>query len=473
MELKLTPNRADCFSVRGIAFDVAAALNSRVNPFEVAAVAAAHQASLPVTLAAEADCPRYIGRLIEGVNPTAATPVWMAERLRRCGIRPISFLVDVTQYVMLEIGQPMHAFDADTLQGPVGVRRARAGESLKLLDEREVKVDEQFLLITDGDRPVALGGVMGGWDTRVSDSTTRVFLEAAHFAPDAIIGRARKLGMHTDASHRFERGVDPALPEQAIERATQLIVQIAGGAPGPLTRAELAEHLPKPTAVTLRRDRLQRILGLSVADDEVSRLLQALGMMVEQTAEGWSVLAPSRRFDIAIEEDLIEEVARIHGYDRIPMSAPTGAVPPGVHPENRIPVAAYRQQLAARDYYEAVCFAFVDQTLLARWQMNQPMVKLANPLASDMGVMRPSLLPGLIEALKRNASRQQERIRLFEIGRVFAPAAGDSKALTRETPRIAAVACGSAAAEQWSESDREVDFYDLKGDVESLLALAS
>lgn len=473
LELKLTPNRADCFSVRGIAFDVAAALNSRVNPFDIAPTPASHQQTLPVTLSAGADCPRYNGRLIEGVDAGAVTPVWMAERLRRCGIRPISFLVDVTQYVMLELGQPMHAFDADKLQGPVGVRRARGGESLKLLDEREVKLDQQFLLITDADRPIALGGVMGGWDTRVTDATTRVFLEAAHFAPDVIIGRARKLGMHTDASHRFERGVDPALPELAIERATQLIVQIAGGAPGPLTRAELAEHLPKPAAVTLRRDRLRRILGLSVAETEVSRILQALGMAVEDTTEGWSVLPPSRRFDIAIEEDLIEEVARVHGYDRIPMSAPTGEVPPGLHPENRIPVSAYRQQLAARDYYEAVCFAFVDAELLDRWGFSASRVKLANPLASDMGIMRPSLLPGLVEALKRNRHRQVERVRLFEIGRVFAPDhSGEATALTVETPRVAAVACGSALAEQWSQSDREVDFYDLKGDVESLLALA-
>ncbi|MBD8526781.1 phenylalanine--tRNA ligase subunit beta [Pseudomarimonas arenosa] len=473
LELKLTPNRADCFSVRGIAFDVAAALNSRVNPFEIPAVPATHDKTLPVTLSAGADCPRYFGRLIEGVDPNVESPVWMAERLRRCGVRPISFLVDVTQYVMLEIGQPMHAFDADKLHGPIGVRRARDGESLKLLDEREVKVDPQFLLITDADRPVALGGVMGGWDTRVTDATTRVFLEAAHFAPDSIIGRARKLGMHTDASHRFERGVDPTLPEQAIERATQLIVQIAGGAPGPLTRTELGEHLPKPTEVSLRRDRLKRILGLSVADEEVTRILQALGMSAEVTSTGWTVMSPSRRFDIAIEEDLIEEVARVHGYDRIPMSAPTGEVPPSPHPENRIPVAAYRQQLAARDYFEAVCFAFVDEDLLRTWGMQQPMVKLANPLASDMGIMRPSLLPGLVEALKRNRHRQQDRVRLFELGRVFAPdTSGAAGALTLETPRIAAVACGTALAEQWSQSDREVDFYDLKGDVESLLALA-
>jgi phenylalanyl-tRNA synthetase beta chain len=468
IEIKLTPNRADCFSVRGIAFDVAAALGSTVKPLVVEAQPLASTASLPVELHAGADCPRYLGRVIEDVDAAAPTPVWMAERLRRCGIRPISLLVDVTQYVMLELGQPMHAFDADRALQGVGVRHARAGETLKLLDEREVCLDAGFLIITDADRPVALAGVMGGWDTRVTTASRRVFLESAHFAPAAIIGRARKLGLHTDASHRFERGVDPHLPAQALELATRLILQHGGGRAGPACVAERAQDLPVPQPVSLRRARLARLLGLRVDDSEVSAMLRALGMQVMETADGWQVTPPSRRFDVTIEEDLVEEVARIHGYDRIPLSAPTGAVPPGQLPEARIPVSALRQQLAARDYFEAINFAFVDAELLARWGFRDDLVALANPLSSDLGVMRPSLLPGLIEALRRNRARQQARVRLFEIGRVFARGAEAPV----ETARIAAVACGAARVEQWAADDREVDFYDLKGDLESLAALA-
>ncbi len=285
---------------------------------------ALHDRTIAVELNAGADAPRYVGRIIEGIDATVPTPLWMAERLRRSGVRPLSLLVDVTQYVMLELGQPMHAFDRDLLAGPIGVRLARAGESLKLLDGREVATAPGFLLITDADRPIALAGVMGGFDTRVTDATTKVFLEAAHFAPSAIIGRSRKLGMHTDAAHRFERGVDPELPRIAIEHATRLIVEIAGGLPGPVIEAVLPEHLPQPQPIQLRRKRLARVLGTEVGDAEVARILTALGLDVVVHAEGWTVTPPARRFDLAIEEDLIEEVARIHGYDAIPVTLPGG-----------------------------------------------------------------------------------------------------------------------------------------------------
>jgi phenylalanyl-tRNA synthetase beta chain len=467
-ELKLTPNRADCFSIRGIAFDVAAALGTRTKSLDAPVIAAQSDAEFAVELHAGADCPRYLGRLIDNVDASVATPTWISERLKRSGIRPLSFVVDVTQYVMLELGQPMHAFDADTLSGPVGVRRARAGESLKLLDGREVNVDPEFLLITDADRPVALAGVMGGFDTRVTEASRRVFLESAHFAPDAIIGRSRKLGLHTDASHRFERGVDPALPRQAIERATQLILQVAGGVPGPVVEASLPQHLLAPRPVRLRRARIARVLGVQIDDADVERILRALDMQLVADADGWQVTAPSRRFDIAIEEDLIEEIARIHGYERIPTSAPTGEIRLAALSETRIAESTLRQQLAARDYFEAINFAFVDAAVLAHWGMGAEVVALANPLSAELGIMRPSLLPGLVEALRRNSTRQQARVRLFELGRVFHPGAD----APLETPRIAAVAFGAAAAEQWSESAREVDFLDVKGDLESLLALA-
>ncbi len=467
IEIKLTPNRADCFSLRGIAFDVAAAVGSEVAPFEPTPVPASIEATLPVRLDAGADAPRYLGRVIEGVDAAAATPVWMAERLRRSGVRPVSLLVDVTQYVMLELGQPMHAFDRDLLTGPVGVRRARGGETLKLLDGREVALDDEFLAVTDADRVVALAGVMGGFDTRVTDTTRNVFLESAHFAPAAIIGRSRRLGMHTDAAHRFERGVDPALPRAAIELATRLVLDIAGGQPGPVVEAVLPDHLPQPQPIVLRRARLARVLGLDVPDAGVSRILCALGMEVSAIDGGWRVLPPSRRFDIAIEEDLIEEVARIHGYDAIPTTLPGAAARIAVPGETRAGEDELRAHLVARGYFEAVSFAFVDHSLLRAWQAGAGAVELANPLSAELGVMRTQLLPGLVAAAARNLARQQSRVRLFELGKVFAQAEGEAPV---ETPRIAAVIQGSARAEQWGVAPRPADFHDLRGDLDSLAA---
>lgn len=467
IELKLTPNRADCFGVRGIAFDVAAATGSEVEPLDAAPMAAASDAALLVELNAGADAPRFIGRVIEGVDAAVPTPLWMAQRLQRSGVRPLSLLVDVTQYVMLELGQPMHAYDRDLLTGPLGVRYARAGERLRLLNGEDATLDPQFLVITDADRVVGLAGIMGGEDTRVTTATRNVMLEAAHFAPAAIIGRSRKLGLHTDAGHRFERGVDPDLPRTAIERATRLIVEIAGGTPGPLTEAVLPDHLPQPRSIPLRRARLARVLGTQVADAEVARILSKLGLGVEATDDGWRVASPPRRFDLAIEEDLIEEIARIHGYDEIPTTLPGGAtrlVTPG---EGLSSDHDLRRQMVARDYLEAINYAFVDAALLSRWQLDGG-VALANPLSAELGVMRPRLLPGLTAALARNVARQQPRVRLFELGKTFAA----SDAAPLETRRIAAVACGDAAAEQWGIAARKIDFHDLKGDLASLAALS-
>lgn len=497
IELKLTPNRADCFSLRGIAYDVAAALDGAVKPLASDPVVACSAATMTVELEAGADAPRFAGRVIEGVDANAATPRWMADRLRRSGVRPISLLVDVTQYVMLELGQPMHAYDLATLHGPIVVRGSRAGEVLSLLDGRRVELDAGFVVVADSrdghaSRAVALGGIMGGLDTRVTDSTRDVFLEAAHFAPAAIVGRSRKLGLHTDAGHRFERGVDPQLPPIAIEYATRLIVDIAGGVPGPLLDVRNDSNLQQAAAVLLRRARLARVLGVSVADAEVERILRALGMHVVACADGWQVTPPSRRFDIAIEEDLIEEIARIHGYDAIPVAMPSGQIRIAADSETRVPEADLRRQLAARDFREAIEFAFVDAGLLATWSQDVGAVALANPLSAELAVMRTSLLPGLVQALTRNRARQQARVRLFEIGRVFGTEQGAGKReqeqgagkqgrgaqgetavkAPTETVRIAAVACGSAAAEQWGVAARGVDFHDLKGDLESLAALA-
>lgn len=464
-ELKLTPNRPDCLGLIGLAHDVAALFDSKVKVSSQAPAPVTSAARRGIRLEAGKDAPRYLGRVIEGIDPAARTPVWMAERLRRAGLRSISAVVDVTAYVMLELGQPMHAFDNDTLHGDIVVRHAAAGETLKLLDGSEAKLDSSFVLIADEKNALAVAGVMGGFDSRVTDATRNIFLESAHFAPAAIMGRARKLGMHTDASHRFERGVDPELPARALERATELLLAIAGGKAGPVLVAENPADLPKPAVVTLRRARLKRVLGIDVADAEVTRIFTALGMHVDAGDGSWQVTAPSSRFDIEREEDLIEEVARIFGYDRIPTHVPSGALTLATEPEARIGELALREQLAARGFYEAVNLSFVAADLLARWGFNEQLVPLANPLSADLAVMRPSLLPGLIEALRHNRARQQERVRMFELARVFA--AGDTPV---ETPSLAMVACGSAHAEQWGEPSRPVDFHDLKGDLDALIA---
>ncbi|MFC5435723.1 phenylalanine--tRNA ligase subunit beta [Rhodanobacter umsongensis] len=464
-ELSITPNRSDCLSLHGLAYDVAALFGSAAKLPEQSPAPVASASRRGIRLQAGKDAPRYLGRIVEGIDPAARTPLWLKERLRRSGLRPISPVVDITNYVMLELGQPLHAFDNDILQGDIVVRHAGAGETLTLLDGNEAKLDEGFVLIADEHKALAVAGVMGGFDSRVTDTTRDIFLESAHFAPAAIMGRARKLGLHTEASHRFERGVDPALPRRALERATELLLAIAGGKAGPVSMAENLVDLSLPVAVRLRRARLARVLGVAVADAEVTRIFAALGMQVETTAEGWQIIAPSSRFDIEREEDLIEEVARIFGYDNIPTLTPAGALTLAVEPEARIGELALREQLAARAYYEAVNLSFVSADLLASWGFTERLVPLANPLSADLAVMRPSLLPGLIETLRHNHARQQARVRLFEVARVFG--AGDPPV---ETPSLAMAACGGARAEQWGEPSRLLDFHDLKGDLDALIA---
>lgn len=476
IEIELTPNRGDCLGMLGLADEVAAEFGAEVKPFVAPAVPPVLSAPRPIRLEAGADCPRYLGRVVRGLDVTRPTPVWMAQRLHAAGVGTISAVVDITNYVMLETGQPMHAFDVAKLEGAIVVRHARPGEALKLLDGSTANVDPGFMLIADEHGPLAVAGVMGGWDSRVTADTRDVFLEAAHFAPAAIMGRSRKLGLTTDAAFRFERGVDPGLPRQAMERASALLLEICGGQPGEVLEAMLPEQLAAPHAIHLRRARIARVLGVAVEDAVVVRILTALGMRVEPQADGWQVTAPTRRFDIALEEDLIEEVARIQGYDAIPTSLPTGAPPLPQSHEATLPLATLADALAARDYHEAVCYAFVDPGWLDAWQLAGNAVPLANPLSADLAVMRTSLLPGLVDALKRNRHRQQDRVRLFEAGVVFErPAAADGTGQApapTETAMLAAVACGNAAAEQWGVSHRPIDFFDLKGDLESLLGLS-
>ena len=467
IELKLTPNRPDCLGLFGLAHDVAALFDAALRPPPLQAVPAQSTARREICLEAGADCPRYLGRVIEGIDTAAPTPIWMAERLRRAGLRCVNAVVDVTNYVMLELGQPLHAFDNDTLHGDIVVRHADSSERLILLGGAEVALDPQFLLIADDHGPLAVAGVMGGQSSAVTATTRNVFLESAHFEPAAIMGRARRLGLHTDASHRFERGVDPELPERALERATALLLAIAGGRPGSVLRAERTEDLPARAEVRLRRARLAAVLGIAIADGDVERILRALGMQAAADGEGWRVRAPTRRFDIEREEDLIEEVARVHGYERIPALRPAGELALVADSEERLPVNALREQLAARGYHEAISLAFVAAGQLETWQAAEGALALSNPLSADLAVMRTTLLPGLAQALIANGNRQQARVRLFEVGRCFRT--GTDAPV--ETERLAAIAMGAADAEQWGAPARVLDFHDLKGDLESLLAL--
>jgi phenylalanyl-tRNA synthetase beta chain len=464
IELGLTPNRSDCLGMRGLALEVAAEFGTTAKLSPIAPVAPAHAEQLAIDLAPGAGCPRYCGRVINDLDGAARTPAWMVERLRRAGLRPISALVDVTNYVMLELGQPLHAFDADCIRGSIQVRRATAAEPCTLLDGREVVLDPEFLVIADDAGAVALAGVMGGYGSRITDSTRRVFLESAHFAPAAVTGRARRLGMHTDASHRFERGVDPELPRLALERATSLLLEIAGGSAGPVVEAVIAAELPQRAAVRLRHARLTRVLGIEIPSVAVETILWTLGMQITPDVDGWTVVPPSWRFDIEIEEDLIEEVARIHGYDQIPTVAPRGEIVVAPVSESRLPLVRLRERLVARGYFEAITFAFLGESELQRWGMADETLALANPLSNDLATMRTSLLPGLVAALVRNQYRQQSRIRLFELGRSYS--AGAEGPI--ETELLSLVVSGDACPEQWGERARPVDFHDLKGDVEAL-----
>ena len=471
-DISLTPNRGDCLSIRGLAYDLAAACQTTVQPLTVKRIPTRSACVLPVILDAGDAVPVYVGRVIEGVSPTIKTPDWIAQRLLRSGIRPINLSIDITQYVMLELGQPMHVYDFDRLKGPITVRFARQQESLVVLDERTVHLDEKMLVIADADGPIALAGLIGGYATSVSETTQTIFLEAAHFVPDALLGLGRRLGYQTEASLRFERGVDPQLAATAIDYATQLMVELTDGRAGPRTRVgAVAEgHTFVSPTIHLRNQSLQRILGTDIPDQQVTQTLQSLGMQVQSTSTGWLVNSPSRRFDIALEVDLIEEVARIYGYDRIPAADVKDALSSPLPTPSGPDVCALRRHCQSRDYQETIQFSFLDAQSLQRWSLLADAVPIANPLSAEIAVMRPSLLPGLVACLAKNRARQVERVRLFEIGVVF-QAVDLENAPPRETRHLAGVACGSAHEEQWAQASRPVDFYDLKGDVESLAAL--
>ena len=469
IEVGLTPNRGDCLCIAGVAREVAVA--SRVAMLRrerVAVVKPRIDDTLPITLDAPQRCPRYVGRVVRGIDPGARSPLWMTERLRRCGVRPLSTVVDVTNYVMLELGQPMHAFDFGRLDSGIRVRNGREGERLKLLDGSVIELDGDSLVIADRSRPVALAGVMGGHESGVGDTTRDVFLESAWFDPRTIALEARCRGMHTDASHRFERTVAPDLQREAMERATKLLVEIAGGEPGPTIEAVDDEHVPRARPIALRRERIRRVLGAEIPAHDVHDILARLGMRVDETQDGWIVIPPPHRPDIGIEVDLIEEVARIVGFANLPGTMPAAELGVTARSESSVDVERLRGRLVDRGYYEAVTYSFVDATLQARIAPALDGVALANPIASDMGVMRTTLWPGLIGAAIYNVNRQQSRIRLFETGLVFI----SDRNQIHQPRMIGAIAAGPVVPEQWAHPPRVVDFYDVKGDVEALLALS-
>lgn len=467
IEVDLTPNRGDCLSIRGMAREVGCVTGNKVIEPSVAPVVARNNAQFPVTVSDGEGCPRYLGRVIKDVDISAQTPLWMQERLRRSGIRSIDPAVDVTNYVMLELGQPMHAFDLDVLEGGIEVRRAHATERLTLLDGQEVELNERTLVIADRQRALAIAGVMGGEASGVSPKTRHLFLEAAFFSPLTVAGKAREFGLHTDASHRFERGVDPDITRTAMERATELLMAIVGGSPGPISEARQPEWLPQRQEVVLRRERLSACLGVRLADDDIQRIFRSLGMTSSAPGDSWHVKVPSWRFDVAIEEDLIEEVARIHGYNRLPVRRPAARLALSADHEATQPLGRLRRHLVSRGYQEAITYSFVSPELQALLQPQAVSPALANPISSDMSVMRHSLFPGLLKALMHNLNRQQTRVRLFESGLVFQ---GGLDELV-QTSMVGGLICGPRQIEGWSATRDTVDFFDLKGDLESLIAL--
>ncbi|MDB6045072.1 MAG: pheT [Gammaproteobacteria bacterium] len=467
LELNITANRGDAMSIIGIAREVAALAGTKVTGPAPVEFVAGHPDEIFVSLDAPAACPKFVGCVIRGVNNRATTPLRIRERLRRAGVRSISPVVDVTNYVMLELGQPMHAYDLGKLRGEIRVRLAHAGEPITLLDGKTIEAAPDVLLITDNEGPVGLAGIMGGQRTAVSLETTDVFLEVAYFPPAAIMGRARRWGLLTDAAQRFERGVDPTQQERAMERAIALLRPIAGGSPGPVTVTQSQDHLPKRAAVPLRRAQLERLLGLALDADRVRNTLEALQMRVVPTALGWEATPPAYRFDVTIEADLIEEVARIVGFDAIPeqdalVPQRFRAAPEAVPLEHTV-----LEALAMRGYQEAITFAFVAPALQMRLFPDVPGIALSNPIASDLSVMRVSLWPGLLRAAQENQRRQQDRIRLFEHGARFVVEDG----ATREIDTLSGVACGPRLPEQWGvprETRTPADFYDVKSDLEAL-----
>ena len=470
IEVDLTPNRGDCLSIRGLAREVGVLNQEAVIQQACAPVTATIADKVKVTLEAPDACARYVGRVIRGLDLSQPTPQWMQEQLRRSGVRSLGPAVDVTNYVLLELGQPMHAFDLAKIDGDIRVRMGR-DEKVRLLDDSEVTVDTSTLVIADQEKVLAMAGIMGGAESSVGDNTSDILFESAWFNPLAIAGKARNYGKHTDSSHRFERGVDSELQVAAIERATALILDICGGNPGPVSITESAEHLPTAPIIQLRDKRLSQQLGVVIATADVDDMLTRLGLtLVERTDSASTWIAPSWRFDLAIEQDLVEEVARIYGYNNLPTSTPTMALELQPNPENTQGISLFRAQLVSRGYQEVITYSFVDPELQKTIEPDLVAVPLINPISADMAVMRTSLWPGLLKSAVYNLNRQQSRVRIFEVGQCFVSSDKDDVSLSQNT-MLAGLLCGSRSPTGWTAGKEKVDFYDIKGDIEGLLGL--
>ncbi len=465
IEVDLTPDRGDCLSMAGIAREVAVINRAALSQPEIADVPAQIDDTFPVELLAPQACPRYLARVIRGIDATAETPQWMVEKLRRGDVRAISPVVDVTNFVLLELGQPMHGFDLANLSGGIRVRMAEAGEELTLLDGNDVELRSDTLVIADHDKVLAIAGIMGGEGSGVADDSGDILLEAAFFAPLAITGRARSYGLHTDSSHRFERGVDFNLPHKAMQRATALLLDIVGGQAGPINEIVDEAQLPARPPVSLRRQRVSGMLGVEIDDTTIVDIMQRLGTGVETVDDGWLITPPSGRFDLNIEADLIEEIGRIYGYANIPASLSSAPVSISLRPEAEFVLDSAKQTLVERDYQEAITYSFISPEMADLLTPGAEHITLANPISTDMSVMRGSIWPGLLTTLQYNLARQQDRVRIFESGLTFVRTAGK----LQQVSHLAAIICGTGAVEQWAESTRKVDFYDIKGDLEAVL----
>jgi phenylalanyl-tRNA synthetase beta chain len=468
IEIDLTPNRGDCLGMEGVAREVGALTKTDVTAPHMPPVPAMIDDTLDITVKAPDACPRYLGRVIRGINPEAQTPLWMKEKLRRGGLRSLGPVVDVTNYVLLELGQPMHAFDLAELSGGIEVRYPRAGEMLTLLDEREIEPVSDTLLICDHARPLALAGIMGGEHSGISAQTSDLFLEVAFFTPEKIAGHARRYGLATDSAFRFERGVDAGLQHRAMERATALLLELVGGEAGPVSEAVSEDHLPKKAPITLRRERIKRLLGFVPEDAEVENILTRLGITVKSTDSGWLATPPGFRFDLAIEADLIEEVGRVFGYNNLPTANNRGDLKLRPAPETVTPLERVKAMLVDRDYSEVISYSFVDADTQAVMEPAVKAVPLANPISSEMSVMRTSLWPGLASVVKFNIARQQSRIRIFESGLKFIQQDNDIK----QERVLSGAVVGDRLPEQWGANPEPVDFFDVKADVQCLLDYA-
>ncbi|TCQ93240.1 MULTISPECIES: phenylalanine--tRNA ligase subunit beta [Rahnella] len=470
IEISVTPNRADCLGILGVARDVAVINQLPLVEPEINPVKASVDATISIDVQAPQACPRYLGRVVKGINVKAATPLWMREKLRRCGIRSIDAVVDITNFVLLELGQPMHAFDLNRISGGIVVRMAQKDEALTLLDGTKAKLAEDTLVIADHQKALAMAGIFGGEHSGVNDETQDVLLESAFFAPLAITGRARRQGLHTDASHRYERGVDPELQFKAIERATALLLSICGGEAGPVINATSEEHLPKAATITLRREKLDRLIGHHVEDAQVTDILTRLGCQVEHKADHWVAVAPSWRFDMQIEEDLVEEVARVYGYNNIPDVPVKASLVMTKHREANLSLKRVKNLLVDRGFQEAITYSFVDPKVQALLHPGEDALILPSPISVEMSAMRLSLWSGLLTAVVNNQNRQQSRVRLFESGLRFVPDTQADLGI-RQDVMLSGVISGTKNEEHWDLARQTVDYYDLKGDLEAILEL--